>query len=215
MFAHPLWCQATVFSLIETIPLIEWACISTGAATSRQAQMAFAVTFCACQAIRIGTAGVLIRIETRYLLLSFAKSIEAAKASYAIAAGGVSVVASEHARLSRGATAERGPASAPAPAPPPYMQPLLRELERLEAAYENVKKNGRSVSNGLVLGCLLWFLGGVAIPPLWSKLSYIIAINMLGYTIGMRGFAAVYRPAKRRPQVNIPAPRPPGIVQQV
>jgi len=191
--------KSVIYSLVVMTPLVECICVATGETLSTEALAAFAVSYNLCEAARIGSGGLLLRIEARQLLLSFERSIEAAQAGIVVAGGGAAHLPSFQAH-----NAALQPDD---PSVPQYLQPLLKEHRDLKEAHANIQTNvlvmAKSWRNTGIYHLVL-----VMLAPTWNKLGYFIALQMVGYTYIMRLYARVYGAARRHQRAE-------GIVQQV
>jgi len=74
---------------------------------------------------------------------------------------------------------------------PAHLQALLNELESLETAHKNVRKACSMMSSALLKAFIIWVVIA-AVPPIWSRISYIIPVHSLSWLIPSIGLVKLY-----------------------
>jgi len=193
--------KATLFCLLGMLPLIQSICATAGRSTSFEAQTAFTLAFALGKVVHFSSAAVVLRVETRSLLKSFAKSIDAAHAGIMVALGGSAQVS-----LAERSNVRSAMATSPASSvnqttntpTPPYLQPLLDELDNLRTASENIRTNARDLFNSLAFSTCVWLMLAI-IPPMWSRVSYFIPLMSLVWLFGSGSLVKLYAMRMARP----------------
>jgi len=189
--------QATIFSLLGLLPLVQCMYGSAGRATSVEAQTAFAVAFLIGKVVHFSSTAVILRAETNSLLKTFSECIEAAHAGYVIASGcnAHEALMSSSPKISRQETsADQTRKRVPQQL---YLQPLLNELHALQAARENIRTNARGLVRTLSLSTCAWLTLAVY-PPFWTKISYFIPLISLMWLNGSVALVKLYG-SRRKP----------------
>uniref|UniRef100_A0A7S4C4L4 Uncharacterized protein n=1 Tax=Chrysotila carterae TaxID=13221 RepID=A0A7S4C4L4_CHRCT len=189
---HNLWSfrkKIALFGATNTIPLIQCVLISMGVATSLRDQMLVATSFYFTELLRGVASSALIFYDTRHLMRTFESCIDAARASFSVAAGGVADLA---------AVLRQSDARVSSSSPTllrPHLRALGSEITNLKQSAATLRKYGyRTLKAPIIMSCL-WFVI-LAIPPLWGGQSYFISLQTSISLCAMWALSNMYIPKK-------------------